>query len=147
MVRRMRNLWFKGLPYVVGAVGLVVTSGCATALKRSDGSVDPGHVYPAATLDAQLFWDSGVRGEPLFATADPAVRNGPAARLGYCIGAIIDAPFSIVFDTILLPVDLIRSSTPDDSENATSKSDTSSSQVDSFRSETNALPSAAGSHR
>ena len=132
---------------LMGAVSLVATGGCATALIRSDGHVDPGHVYPATILDAQFFWDSGVRGKPLFATADPAVRNGPVARLGYCIGAIVDTPFSILFDTVLLPVDLIRSGTPDDSENTRSTSGTSPSQVDSLSSETNAMPSAAGSHR
>jgi len=41
------------------------------------------------------------------------------ARLAYGVGTIIDLPFSIAFDTILLPMDLFRLKTP--GENRDSK--------------------------
>jgi uncharacterized protein YceK len=91
---------------IVGMASVVITSGCATTFVRSNSTVDPQHVFPATTFDARFFWESGVKGEPLFASADPKVRNGPVTRLAYVTGAIVDLPISIALDTILLPVDL-----------------------------------------
>jgi uncharacterized protein YceK len=96
----------------MGAASVLITSGCATAFVRSKNTAVPEPVFPATTFDAQFFWESGVKGEPLFATNDPKVKNGPLARLAYGLGGIIDLPFSIVFDTILLPFDLSRPKTP-----------------------------------
>ena len=88
-------------------MSVLLTSGCATALIRSDGIADSEHVYPATVVDAQLFSEVGIKGKPLFASTDPKTRTGPVNRLAYGVGAVIDMPFSIVFDTVLLPVDLI----------------------------------------
>ena len=88
------------------------TSGCATAFVRTGSTVDPQLVFPATTFDAEFFWETGVKGKPLFTGFDPNDRNGPVARMAYSVGAIIDLPFSIAFDTILLPVDLTRSKAP-----------------------------------
>ena len=93
---------------LVAAACLMLTSGCATAFVRSPDSVHSGHVFPATTFDAEFFWRAGIQGEPLLATADPNARNGAVERVAYTFGAIIDFPFSVAFDTILLPVDLIR---------------------------------------
>ena len=87
---------------------VLLTSGCATVFVRSKSTLDPEHVFPATTFDAEFFWNAGVKGEPLFATVDPKQKNNPVARLAYGVGGILDFPFSIVFDTILLPVDLSR---------------------------------------
>lgn len=87
---------------------MLLMSGCATALVRSKDAVEHRHVYPATVLDAKFFWDAGLKGEPLFVSADPKARNGPVKRVAYGVGAIVDAPFSVAFDTLLLPVDLMR---------------------------------------
>ena len=92
----------------MGAAILLLTSGCATVFVRSKSTVDPQHVFPATAFDGQFFWHSAIKGEPLFATVDPNERLNPVARFAYGVGSIIDLPFSIVFDTILLPVDLSR---------------------------------------
>jgi hypothetical protein len=55
-----------------------------------------------------MFWEMGVKGEPPFVRVDRDAKSSPFARFAYSLGAIIDTPFSITFDTILLPVDLIR---------------------------------------
>ncbi len=102
---------------VMPAATVVITSGCATAFVRSKDTVDPQYVFPATSLDTQFFWNSAVKGEPFLATADPTIKNGPAARLAYGVGPIIDLPFSVVCDTILLPVDLFRSKKTDEKSN------------------------------
>jgi uncharacterized protein YceK len=99
--------------YIIGAASLLFTSGCATAFVRPKSTVEPRHVFPATAFDGQLFWRSGVRGEPLFATADPKERLNPVARFACGVGCIFDLPFSVVFDTILLPFDLTRGRTED----------------------------------
>ena len=109
--------------HVMAAVSVLVTSGCATAFVRSKSTVAPKHVFPATTFDAQFFWDAGVKGEPLFATVDRQ-KNNPAARLAYGVGGIIDLPFSIVFDTILLPVDLSRHRAATEDKDAKREPDT-----------------------
>src|SRR5258706_258780 len=95
-----------------GAACVVITSGCATTFVRSESTVAPQHVFPATAFDGQFFWNSGVKGVPLFATVDPKAKNGAVPRFAYGYGAITDLPFSIVFDTMLLPIDLTRSGTP-----------------------------------
>src|ERR1041385_5941497 len=105
---------------IIGAASVLIMSGCATAFVRSKSTVDPQHVFPATTFDAKFFWNSGVKGEPLFATVEPNDRTGPARRLAYGAGGIIDLPFSLVFDIVLLPFDLSRqktSSEDDDTKN------------------------------
>ena len=44
-------------------------------------------------------------GEPLFAMSDPKYRNDPVIRLTVMLGSIVDLPFSVVTDTVLLPFD------------------------------------------
>ena len=66
---------------------------------------------------------SGVKGEPLFAKVDTNARNGPAARFAYGVGTVIDLPFSIAFDTILLPLDLFRPKKPAEDSDAKSEPD------------------------
>ncbi len=90
----------------------MLTSGCATAFVRSENAVHSQHVFPATALDAQFLWHNGLKGEPLFATIDPNERNRPPARIAYTLGAVVDFPVSVVFDTILVPVDLMRSKAP-----------------------------------
>jgi len=87
---------------------VVMASGCATSFVRSQSTVEPRHVFPATTLDAHVFWYTGVNGEPLFARVDPKDRNSPLARMAYGVGSICDLPFSVAFDTLLLPIDLFR---------------------------------------
>ena len=94
--------------HIMGAASLLLTSGCATAFVRAKSTTDPQHAFPATAFDGQFFWHSGVHGEPLLAPADPKVRLNPVARFACGVGGIIDLPFSIVFDTILLPFDLSR---------------------------------------
>jgi uncharacterized protein YceK len=111
LVRQMKFRQFSKALQMLGAACVVLTSGCATAFVRSKNTVAPQHVFPATAFDGQLFWNSGIKGEPLFATVDPNAKNGPVMRVAYGVGAIIDLPFSIVFDTILLPMDLTQSGT------------------------------------
>ncbi len=92
-----------------------LTSGCATVFVRSENTVHSQHVFPATSFDAQFLWHNGLKGEPLFATTDPNERNGPPARIAYTLGAVVDFPFSVAFDTILVPVDLIQCRAPADS--------------------------------
>ena len=108
--RQMKPRQFSMVLQSLGAAGLVITSGCATAFVRSKNTVDAQHVYPATAFDGQMLWKAGVKGEPLFASVDPKDRSGCVTRITYGFGAIIDLPVSIVFDTVLLPLDLTRSS-------------------------------------
>ena len=107
--------------HILGVASTVIMSGCATSFVRSKNTVDPQHVFPATTFDAQFFWDSGIKGRPLFATADPDDRNGLATRFAYGVGAVVDLPLSIAFDTILLPVDLFRPKAPIESRDGKSE--------------------------
>lgn len=50
----------------------------------------------------------GVKGEPPLTMADPNLKNSSVERLAYGAGAVIDCPFSVVTDVIMLPSDLIR---------------------------------------
>ncbi len=130
-----------------GAACVVITSGCATTFVRSESTVAPQHVFPATAFDGQFFWNSGVKGEPLFATGDPKAKNGAVARVAYGFGAIIDLPFSIVFDTILLPIDLTRSGTPAEDRGTKGEPNGTANRSQPIRSETNRTSSAAGSRR
>lgn len=87
---------------------ILAISSCATVIVRSDGAAEPAHVFPATKFDAEAFWAAGVKGEPPFTMADPNLKNSPVARLAYGAGAIVDCPFSVVTDVILLPSDLAR---------------------------------------
>ena len=84
-----------------------MTSGCATHTARS-WNYPPG-VYPATRLDAYFFWTVVVRNEPI----DDGWVSRPdiVGRMAYGGMTIIDLPFSIVSDTILLPADLFRADT------------------------------------
>jgi uncharacterized protein YceK len=104
----MRFQDFRKIVPVATAAAALMTSGCATVFVRSPGAWAPEHVFPATVFDAQMFWEAGVKGEPLFAMADRDAKNSPFARVACSLGALIDAPFSIAFDTVLLPVDLFR---------------------------------------
>jgi uncharacterized protein YceK len=92
----------------LAVLSIPAMSSCATVFVRSDSAGEPAHVFPATKFDAEFFWRAGIKGEPLLAPADPDNKNSPGARLAYGTGAIIDAPFSVVSDVILLPSDLIR---------------------------------------
>ena len=96
----------------LGVVLLTLTTGCATVFVRSESTVPPEHVFPATTFDAQFLWHNGLKGEPLLAATDPNARSGPPARMAYTLGAVLDFPFSVAFDTILVPMDLIRARGP-----------------------------------
>lgn len=95
----------------------VMTSGCATLFVRSESTVDSKHVYPATVFDAQCFWECGIKAEPPLALADPAIRSKPLTRVAFGVGSVVDLPFSIVSDTVMLPIDFSRlerqSETPD----------------------------------
>ena len=114
----MKFRCLKTLPAVVAAALVTITSGCATAFVRSKSTVASQHIFPATVFDAQFFWDAGVQGKPLLATADRGARNSPLARCACTIGAIMDMPFSRAFDTVLLPVDLSRATTPEEKRDA-----------------------------
>ena len=94
--------------FVLSVLCLLVMGSCATVIVRSDSGAEPGHVFPATKFDAEAFWAAGVKGEPPITMADPNLRIGPGERLAYGAGSIIDMPFSVVSDVILLPPDLIR---------------------------------------
>ena len=110
----MKFRQLKKMVHVMATASVLITSGCAATFVRSQNTIEPQHIFPATTLDAWFFWDAGVKGAPLFATFDPHQKNGPVTRLAYGVGAIIDSPFSIVFDTLLVPVDVFRSKTVTD---------------------------------
>ena len=112
---------------VLAAAGVLATSGCATAFVRSKNTVDPQHVFPATAFDGEFVFEAGLKGEPLFAPADPKARNSPPARVAFCVGAIIDLPFSVVFDTILLPADLFRARAPAEDEHSKAEPDAATS--------------------
>ena len=109
----MKTHWLTKPFYIMGAATLLMTSGCATAFVRSKNTTDFQHVFPATAFDGEIFWCSGVQGEPLFGMLDPKAHIDPVSRLGCGVGSINDLPFSIVFDTILLPSDLSRDRTGD----------------------------------
>ena len=132
---------------ILTAVGVMITSGCSTVFVRSESTVNPEHVFPATAFDAQFLWQNGVKGEPLFATVDPKERGSPAARSAYVVGAILDLPFSVAFDTILLPVDLTRSRAPGKSGDAKGEPKGPANRSQPIHPETNRTPSAAGSRR
>jgi uncharacterized protein YceK len=94
---------------------LMLNSGCATILVRSsqiqdrlwsplqvsDGGSD--RIYPATQIDAVVMYEAGVLGKDLIGG-----RPTPAGELIiYVTLSLLDLPFSVVFDTILLPLDLI----------------------------------------
>ena len=98
---------------ILGPACVTLTcGGCATAFLRSDGPADSRQVYPATKFDGQIFWSAAVKGEPLYVSVDPNERNGALTRVAHGIGAIVDLPFSIVFDTMFLPLDLSRPAPP-----------------------------------
>jgi uncharacterized protein YceK len=113
----MKGCRFRKILYPIAAAAVLGGSGCASVFVRSKNTVEPDHVFPATAFDGQFFWSAGVKGEPLLATADVREKNKPMVRLAYGAGALIDLPFSVAFDTLLLPVDLIRSGTPKTNEN------------------------------
>ena len=135
------------LLYVLGVAGVMTTSGCATALVRSKSTVGFQHVFPATAFDGQFFFKAGVKGDPLFAMVDPKEKNTPVARLAYCVGSIIDLPFSVAFDTILFPIDLMRGGTLDEDHDSKFERDGPANGSQPTRSETNRKSSAAGSRR
>lgn len=94
---------------IAAATAVITTSGCATAFVRSGNAVEPDQIFPATALDAHFFWNAGIKGESLLASVDPNEKNSPLARLAYAAGSIIDLPFSIALDTVLLPIDLVCS--------------------------------------
>jgi uncharacterized protein YceK len=83
-------------------------SSCATGFVRSDSADQPNHVFPATKFDAEAFWRLGVKGEPPLTMVDPNLKNSLGERLVYGTGAVIDCPFSVITDVILLPSDIIR---------------------------------------
>ncbi len=91
---------------------LLAMSSCATVLVRSGNEVEPAHVFPATKIDACFFWDVGIKGDPFL--KHPSVKSSPCQRLRDGVGAIMDFPFSVVTDSILLPSDLIRIERSDD---------------------------------
>jgi uncharacterized protein YceK len=104
----MKPNWLTNVFCLWATASLLLGCGCATAFVRSSSTVEPEQVFPATAFDAEFFWKAGVKGEPLFATADPKQKNHPVARIAYGIGGMVDLPISLVFDTLLLPVDLSR---------------------------------------
>jgi uncharacterized protein YceK len=79
---------------------VVGMSGCATSIARCDRASHP--VYPATRLDGYFFGASLTDGEtfsgymkwwerPIFLT-----------------GSVIDLPFSLVLDTLMLPLDIMQ---------------------------------------
>ena len=95
------------------AASAILMTGCATAFVRSSATSFTEPVYPATVFDARILWECGVQGKPPLAPADPKQKNPPAARAAFILGSVIDFPLSIAFDTLLLPVDLVRASSPD----------------------------------
>lgn len=91
-----------------------MNTGCTTLYMRSESTGVTKHVYPATVFDAQCFWKLGIKGEPPLAMPDSATRSRPLTRAALGVGSVIDLPFSIVSDTVMLPVDLYRlSNSPD----------------------------------
>lgn len=87
----------------IGLLGLlclsVVTSGCATVVGRA--GIDAGYFdrgpYPATKLDAQA----------IYALCTLGVEDTPFAVLLVPF-VVLDVPVSVIFDTILLPWDMVK---------------------------------------
>jgi len=109
----MNFLQIKIAVSILGAAGALFISGCATAFVRSENTRNSPRAFPATAFDGEVFCESVIKGVPLgMVQADPNASNGPVARFACAVGVVIDLPFSIVSDTLLLPVDLNRSRTP-----------------------------------
>ena len=79
-------------------IGLIccLCSGCATVITRSYDSSGWIHfrgAYPATRFEADII-GSGSGSDPLYPL--------------FIAGSIIDLPLSVVFDTLLLPYDLLK---------------------------------------
>lgn len=81
---------------------------CATSYVRSDVSSTSTGLYPATKFNAEAIVETGFKGEPLFEMEDPNYKEPTSTRALTGVGSLIDLPFSIVTDTLFLPLDLKR---------------------------------------
>ena len=96
------------------ALSALMLSSCATSMVRSDVNAVSEGLYPATRFNGEAIVGTGFKGEPLFESADPNYREPTSTRVLTGVGSLIDLPFSIVTDTLFLPMDIKRSM--DDSE-------------------------------
>lgn len=97
---------------LIAAASVLMMNSCATAFLRSEGTATPKQAFPATTFDGQWFWRLGIKGEPMMSSVNPkelkpSERTSPLWRLTCGVGGLIDLPFSVVSDTLLLPMDLL----------------------------------------
>ena len=83
--------------------GFLLASGCSSIYGRGDNRFYPG-VYPGLQY-RQADYVEGSKGKPPLTSGydDPVYDRAKSERR---LGALIDFPFSIALDTILLPWDL-----------------------------------------
>lgn len=94
------------LPVVLALV--LLNSSCATLLVRTDATDRNEHVYPATVVDAEGIWDCGVKGQHPMVIENPKARMNPFARTAFGLAFLIDMPFSIISDTVMLGPDVYR---------------------------------------
>ncbi len=94
---------------LIGVICAILLSNCATSYVRSDVDSSPGGLYPATKFNGEAIVGTGLKGEPLFEMEDPDYREPTSTRVLTGVGSLIDLPFSIVTDTLFLPLDIKRS--------------------------------------
>lgn len=94
----------------IGVMCLAGTTGCGTVIARtgmSDGGTLDGKriwpVYPATWFDGYMY---GKTFSSSTKTIHSSESGGFADRTAGFLGATLDLPFSLVFDTLALPYDL-----------------------------------------
>lgn len=81
------------------AICLIPAAGCGTYMARvSDGDISDGDYYPATQMDY------------MFVGASFAYDLGGWIPV-VCAASLVDLPFSLATDTLLLPYDLIKNNT------------------------------------
>lgn len=85
----------------------IFLSGCASVLVRQDTRPSRELIYGATRFDAAALWEAGMRGQPMFTTANPADRMQPLLRIAVSVGSLLDLPFSLASDAVFLPFDLL----------------------------------------
>ena len=99
--------------FLLAFLPAVLLSSCATTIVRTESRPHSTPVYPATAFDGEFVWETSVKGRPLAPTCllhrllkQDCPKNGPIGRLAALAAGIIDLPFSLVSDTLVLPKDI-----------------------------------------
>lgn len=90
------------------AVASLFISSCSTAFVRGGGDDGFERFYPATTFNAGLVWEASIKGNLPIAMAEDEEKAPIVSRLMFLVGGVVDLPFSVAFDTLLLPWDIAR---------------------------------------